>query len=134
MPAWNAVEGQSCVCTVGAADCDAWSVVAGSVALCNREPEDAVRIIGHDRLGSLHVHDVDYLDDLHTLPGCGKINWDSVCRALAEVGYKGSFNLEADNFYLGFLGDHFDLCAKFMADATKIYADKIDEYKAANAK
>ena len=39
MPAWNAVEGQSCVCTVGAADCDAWSVVAGSVALCNRDRE-----------------------------------------------------------------------------------------------
>lgn len=106
----------------------------GHVALCQREPEDAIRIIGGERLGALHVHDVDYLDDLHTLPGCGKINWDSVCRALAEVGYKGSFNLEADNFYLGFLGDHFDLCAKFMADATKIYADKIDEYKAANAK
>ena len=46
----------------------------GHVALCNREPEDAIRIIGRERLGALHVHDVDYVSDLHTLPGCGKLN------------------------------------------------------------
>ncbi|MBO7170820.1 MAG: TIM barrel protein, partial [Clostridia bacterium] len=33
----------------------------GHVALCEREPEDAIRTIGHERLGALHVHDVDYV-------------------------------------------------------------------------
>ncbi len=40
----------------------------GHVALCGREPEDAIRTIGRDRLGALHIHDVDYISDLHTVP------------------------------------------------------------------
>ena len=38
----------------------------GHTALCGREPEDAIRVLGKDRLGALHVHDVDYCNDLHT--------------------------------------------------------------------
>ena len=114
------------------ADPEAFTVCLdiGHVALCQREPEDAIRVIGGERLGALHVHDVDYIDDLHTMPGCGKINWDAVCRALAEVGYQGSFNLEADNFYRNYLPEHIELCTKFMADSTKIFADKVDEFRA----
>ena len=102
----------------------------GHVALCGREPEDAIRTIGKDRLGALHVHDVDYASDLHTLPGIGKINWTKVCEALAEIDYEGSFNLEADNFFLGFLPEHHAMCAKFMADTTRVFAEKIDELRA----
>lgn len=100
----------------------------GHVALCAREPEDAIRIIG-DKLECLHVHDVDYIADLHTLPGVGRINWDNVCRALADVGYKGVFNLEVENFLNGFLPEHEKVGLKFMAECTRIYADKVEEYK-----
>ena len=61
----------------------------GHVALCGREPEDAVRVLGHDRLGALHIHDVDYVNDLHNLPGMGGIRWDAACRALADIRYRG---------------------------------------------
>ena len=47
----------------------------GHVALCGREPEDAIRIIGRDRLGCIHAHDVDYISDLHTLPGTARLKW-----------------------------------------------------------
>ena len=100
----------------------------GHVALCAREPEDAIRIIG-EKLECLHVHDVDYIADLHTLPGIGRINWDNVCKALADIDYKGVFNLEVENFLNGFLPEHEKLGLKFMADSTRIFADKVEEYK-----
>jgi sugar phosphate isomerase/epimerase len=101
----------------------------GHVALCCREPQDAIRIIG-DKLGALHVHDVDYKSDMHTLPGMGKINYDAVCKALADIDYKGEFTLEADNFLINYDKQFKPVALKFMADCAKHYADKIEAYKA----
>ena len=102
----------------------------GHVALCGREPEDAIRIIGHDRLGALHVHDVDYKSDLHTLPGVGKIKWDNVCRALADVDYKGIFTYEANAFFAGYDVEYYPVVAKFMVDTARYLTAKIEKYKA----
>ena len=100
----------------------------GHVALCGREPEDAIRTIG-SRIGCLHIHDVDYRSDLHTLPGTSKINWENVCRALADVKYEGYFNLEADAFFYKFPGEAYPAVTKFMADISRIYANKIESAK-----
>lgn len=102
----------------------------GHVALCGREPQDAIRTIGHDRLGALHVHDVDYVRDLHTLPGCARINWDEVCRALADIDYRGDFTLEADNFLQKYDVEFRPTATKFMADVCKHLTGKIEAYKA----
>ena len=101
----------------------------GHVALCGREPEDAIRIIGRDRLGCIHAHDVDYISDLHTLPGTAKLNWDAISHALGEIDYSGVFNMEADCFYNGFLEEHYPAVTKFMADTARIIANKIDLYR-----
>jgi len=101
----------------------------GHVALCGREPEDAVGIIGHDRLGALHVHDVDYVNDLHTLPGLSKINWEAVCKALGEIDYKGDFTLEAQCFANKYPTEHMPDVLRFMAATAKLYSDKIDSYR-----
>ncbi len=101
----------------------------GHVALCDREPEDYIRIIGGERLGCIHAHDVDYKSDLHILPGAAKLHWDEICKALAEVGYKGCFNLEADNFYKGFLPEHDEVVTKFMCEVTRIFANKVESYR-----
>ena len=101
----------------------------GHVALCGREPEDAVRIIGRDRLGCIHAHDVDYVSDLHTLPSAAKIKWEEVARALGEIDYRGVFNMEADQFFVGFLEEHYPSVAKFMADTARSIANKIDLYR-----
>ena len=103
----------------------------GHVALCGREPDDAIRTIG-SRLGCLHVHDVNYREDLHTLPGASKVNWDKVCRALAQVDYQGSFNMESDAFYLGFIPEQHKTVTKFMVDIARSFAEKVEEYKNAN--
>lgn len=101
----------------------------GHVALCGREPEDAIRIIGGQRLGALHVHDVDYKSDLHTLPGLGKINYNAVCKALAEVDYKGEFTLESDNFLVRYSNDFKPTAVKFMAECAQHYADLVESYR-----
>jgi len=104
----------------------------GHVAICGREPEDAVRIIGGERLGAIHAHDVDYRNDVHTLPGVMNINYDKVCRALADIDYKGDFTLEADNFPRGFDVEYLPTVYRFMADTARFWAQKTEAYK--NAK
>ena len=101
----------------------------GHAALCGFEPEDAIRTLGHDRLGALHVQDVDYKTDLHFLPGTANINWDRVCRALGEIDYKGVFNLETDKFLAEFDVDFYPTVTRFMAQTAKYYADKVDSYR-----
>ncbi len=101
----------------------------GHVALCGREPQDAIRIIGHDCLGALHVHDVDYVSDLHTLPGCARIDFYEVMRALGEIDYKGDLTLEADSFLARFDDAHVPTAAKFMCDTAKHFAAVIDEHR-----
>ena len=96
------------------------------MTLCGREPEDAIRTLGHDRLGSLHVHDTDYRADLHTLPGMGSINWKRVTAALAEINYKGEFTLEADNFLKNYPTEHFPAAMRFMAQTAGYLAAEID--------
>lgn len=102
----------------------------GHVAICGREPEDAIRIIGKERLGCIHAHDVDYVDDLHTLPGAGKIRWNNVCRALADIDYEGVFTLEANGFYRNFDNEFLPTVLKFMADTARRLCEKIEGYKA----
>lgn len=74
----------------------------GHCGLMEGEPADFIRALGQHRLQALHVHDVDFLHDCHTLPFMEKIDWESVTSALAEIGYTGDFTFEADNFLAAF--------------------------------
>jgi len=102
----------------------------GHVALCGREPQDAIRTIGHDRLGALHVHDVSYISDDHTLPGMGRINWEAVLEALADIDYQGEFTFEADSFLTRFDKDFLPTAAKFMCDCGKHLVGRLEAINA----
>lgn len=99
----------------------------GHVALCGREPEDAIRVLGAHRLGALHVHDVDYLNDLHTIPYVGRINWDRVVEALAEIGYRGEFTMESDAFLHKYPDGLMTAAVRFMADTSRYLAEKLEK-------
>jgi len=73
----------------------------GHANLTGGSPERMIRILG-DRLEVLHVHDTKPNDDSHTAPFIGEINWDRTCAALKEIGYKGVFSFEADNWFTTF--------------------------------
>lgn len=99
----------------------------GHVALCGREPEDAIRVLGAHRLGALHVHDVDYVNDLHTVPYVGRINWDRVVDALAEIGYRGEFTMESDAFLHKYPDGLMPAAVGFMAETTRYLAERLEK-------
>ncbi len=72
----------------------------GHAVLVGSQPEDMIRAMGNQRIQALHVHDVLYTDDTHTMPYLGKINWDNVTQALADIDYQGDFTFEADYFFV----------------------------------
>lgn len=106
----------------------------GHTSLVGLEPQDCIRELGHKYLHSLHVHDNDYTGDQHLLPGQGLMNWDEVCRALADIDYDGELTYEADNFLKRFSKDMMPLAVKFMNDIGNHLCDKIEKYKAESAK
>ena len=65
----------------------------GHAAINVEDPQDAIRTLGK-RIGCVHIHDNDFVNDRHTIPYLGKTNWDEVCKAFAEIGYEGDFTSE----------------------------------------
>lgn len=69
----------------------------GHCGLVELDAADEIRRLGH-RITALHVHDNDFMEDQHILPYQGHADWADILTALREVGYKGPFTFEADNF------------------------------------
>ena len=89
------------------------------------EAWDFIRVLGHDRLKSLHVHDNDYRSDMHALPFYGRIDWNEVTRALGEIDYDGDFTYEVK--FHGNTPDGFvQTAANYMADVGRYLIDRID--------
>lgn len=70
----------------------------GHANIANQDIPAMIRKYG-SRLGSLHLNDNYGLigpiyEDVHLFPGFGRIEWPEVMRALAEVGYSDTLNME----------------------------------------
>lgn len=100
----------------------------GHLTVCNREPQDVLRYLG-DKISCLHIHDNDYISDRHALPYTMNMNWDEICRALAEIGYNGHFTLEANCFFKRFDMEFLPFALKFAADMSHYLIKKIENYK-----
>ena len=71
----------------------------GHCLLQGVDPAEAIVKLGGRLVdGCTHVHDNCGDADSHTLPYYGKVNWESVMKALAEIGYRGDLNYEASGF------------------------------------
>jgi len=71
----------------------------GHCLLQGVDPAEAIRKIGHRLVdGCTHVHDNFGDTDAHTLPFYGKVEWEGVMKALADIDYKGDLNYEASAF------------------------------------
>ena len=87
-----------------------------------------IREIGA-RLACTHIHDNDGRSDAHTLPFYGKLPWESVCRAFAEIGYEGNLNYESGYFVKTVPTELRPEAAKYMAKVGYYLIDKINSYK-----
>ncbi len=99
----------------------------GHVELCGRDAKDLIRALGHDRLGALHVHDVDRIRDLHTLPYLGKLNWNEITEALREIDYKGDFTYEVESFIHVMEDELVPTALRFMHDVGRHLIGKIEK-------
>ena len=69
-------------------------------AITGTAPENFIRGMEPGILTCLHIHDTDLVNDIHTLPYLGMLNWSAILSALKDYGYTGEMNFEI----LGFLG------------------------------
>ena len=104
----------------------------GHCGLTGRNAADCIRAIGGSRISALHVHDNDNVSDLHTAPGYGKMDWDSITQALADINYGGELTFEADEFIAPFEDDPDSaLCAlRLLESIGRNLIDKIELCKA----
>ncbi len=100
----------------------------GHISLVNADIPAFIKALGKKRLKALHIHDTDYVRDLHTLPFTQKIDYHAVIKALAEIDYDGDFTYEADGFYAKFPEELFPQTAKFMCEVGRYLVLKFNEY------
>ena len=100
----------------------------GHCAISGREAQDMLRAMGADYITSVHIHDNDFIKDCHQLPCTMKMNWEEICKAMAEVGYRGDFTLEAVNFWNGYSDEFIPEALHFMYQTSKYLVDKIKKY------
>ena len=91
----------------------------GHCLLTGHDPANAIRVLG-DRLGCLHVHDVDGINDNHSCPMTLKVDFPAVMDALWEIGYKGEFTLEADFYYTHFPVEQYPFALQQLASVSKL--------------
>lgn len=93
----------------------------GHMVLVGEDPVPMIRHMGK-RITALHIHDNNYQQDMHTLPGNGKMEMIKIFEALKEVGYSGIFTLEADHFFRGQPQELWPVALKYMATVSRHYA------------
>lgn len=101
----------------------------GHCGLVGEDAANMIRVLGHDRLTSLHVHDNDGVNDSHTAPFFGVMDWNSITRALAEIDYVGDFTFEADNFFLRKPDELLPVTARYMHDIGRVLIGMIENAK-----
>lgn len=104
----------------------------GHCGLTGRLPEAMIRELGHDRLLALHVHDNNGRDDNHVQPMdpfVSTINWEEVCKALAEIDYQGDFTFEAESVFSKCNEHTVDSIAKHLHDIGRYLIGRIEYYK-----
>lgn len=101
----------------------------GHAALVREDPDVFIERLGAKRLKCLHVHDVDGVNDSHTLPFFGCIDWEKVMSALARIGYEGELTFEADNFLNDKPAELYEDCERLMAKTGRYLAGLFEESK-----
>lgn len=98
--------------------------------------DDHAEFIRHfkDKIITLHISDYDFINERHWLPGEGKIDWQSVLKALLDINYKGPWLYEIAFVSLPTLKRVRDLtCEDFVRNAKEIFENKtitiIEGYK-----
>lgn len=99
----------------------------GHASLVVKDIPKFIRELGNKRLQSLHIHDTDFVDDMHTLPFTQKIDYLSVMKELSEIQYEGDFTYEADQFLKTFPKELYPGVLTFMCTIGKYLTSQTKE-------
>lgn len=102
----------------------------GHCALVGTTPQEMLRSLGGERVGCLHVHDNDTFDDWHFPPFTLDLDWEEIAKALAHIDYKGYITLESDNILADIPTELYPSMLRYMHDAARFLAEKVEKYKA----
>ena len=114
-------------------DCFTGCLDLGHCGLCGHDAAEMIRTMGAEHIGALHIHDNDFLHDSHTMPYVGKMDWESIMQALADIRFAGSFTYEADSFLSRFPTEYLEDAVTFMQRIGRRMADRIEEKMKENA-
>lgn len=94
----------------------------GHSGLVGDDAAHAIRALGHRRLTALHVHDNNYMEDLHMPPFTCKLDWKAIAQALHDINYTGDVTLEDDGFIA-------KLPKRALINGTRLAADLASELR-----
>lgn len=89
------------------------------------EAADEMALALGKRLCAIHIHDNDFVKDKHTLPFVGGVNFTSLNKALAKIGYEGDMTLEANYFLDTFPDELVPYALTFMARTAAYLRDEV---------
>lgn len=92
----------------------------------NTSAPEMVRALG-GYFQSMHLHDVNFYEDSHTLPFTERIDYEPVIAAMKEVGYKGDVTLEAGIFPRKFPKEILPEAVRLMAATARYFKNRLDE-------
>lgn len=103
----------------------------GHCALVGIAPGDAIRTLGHDHVQALHVHDVDYIHDCHTMPYLESLNWDTITEALGEIDYQGEFDFETHFYFAKLPQELWEPAGVLLEKTGRLLMEKVEKARAA---
>ncbi len=92
---------------------------------------ESIMALGGKRLGALHVQDNDCMHDDHCFPFAGKIKWEPICKALADINYSGHFTFEASSYMRNFPNELIPALLDLLYESGKYLVERIEYYKSA---
>ncbi len=81
----------------------------------------------NERLEAIHLHDVDFFHDNHSLPFTQKTDFNAVINAFRKVGYKGDITLESLHFFDTLPVELLPSAAKYAASVANYFCKKIKQ-------
>ena len=66
---------------------------SGHSTICSADPCRAIKTLGKN-IKAVHLHEVDGVNDSHTIPFFGVTDWERLLKALSDIGYSGTLNFE----------------------------------------
>lgn len=92
----------------------------------NTSAPEMIRALG-GYFQAIHLHDVNFYEDSHTLPFLEKVDYEPVIEALKEVGYRGDITLEATGYMNKMPKELVPAASKFASAVARYFKNRLDE-------